>query len=305
MALEKHLRKGILAAAALASVTALYAEEAKAYEDDWYVAEQLQDTNVYPDEYRLITLASILVLDGPVKCGLGALINDTDFGECIAPALFGGLIDYMGLEIAQYNGTPFVGGTGKLIHDFGVSIADNAAAGLPMFDRFQTDFGPFLFSAEHLTTEPEFNVYFQIAPVVGIITNFAEGNRFEFLDTLSNLTPVFSFENVTMEHMWSRVAGYTMGNVMTYGRGENVESYDSITVRSHEFDHVLMYSGFRFINDLLPAYPMEKLHLSFGPDMGWVVMALPPALCRMFTEDCYDVYMATPLEFFAYTMQND
>lgn len=303
MALEKHLGTGILAAAA-AIGTALYAEEVKAGYSDETFAQEI-GRNVYQDEYRLITLASVLVLDGPIKCGLGAWINDVDFSECILPAVLGGVIDYAALEIGRYNEYPAVGAAAHLVHDFGVSISDNAAAGLPVLDRFQTDFGPFLFSAEHLTTDPEFNLYFQIAPAVGIITNFAEGNRLEFLDTFSNLTPVFSFENVTMDHIGSRVAGYTMGNVMAYGRGENVEGYGSSIVRSHEFDHALMYSDFRFINDLLPAYPMEKLHLSFGPDMGWVVMALPPGLCRIFTDDCYDVYMATPLEFFAYTMQND
>lgn len=297
--------KTLAALAAAASLgIASYAADAKAYDDDWYQAEQLSE-NVYPNDYRFITLASILVLDGPIKCGLGALVNDTDFGECIGPALLGGLIDYAALEIGRYNEYPMVGAAAHLAHDFGVSISDNAAAGLPVLDRFQTDFGPFLFSAEHLTTNPSFNLYFQIVPAVGMITNFAEGNRFEFLDTISNLTPVFSFENVTRDHMGSRVAGYSMGNVMTYGRGENVEGYDIVVVRSHEFDHALIYTDFRFINDLLPAYPMQQLHLGFGTDIGWLLMASPPAICRIFTEDCYGTYMATPLEFFAYSMQND
>lgn len=294
-----------LAALAAASLgIASYAADAKADYYDEQAAAQLSE-NVYPGEYRLITLASILVIDGPVKCGLGALINGTDFGECIGPALLGGVIDYAAQEIGRYNEYPMVGAAAHLAHDFGISISDNAAAGIPVLDRFQTDFGPFLFSAEHLTTDPMFNMYFQIMPAVGIITNFAEGNRFEVLETISSLTPVFSFENVTAEHYGSRYAGFTMGNVIAYGRGENVEGYDSAIVRSHEFNHALIYSDFRFINDLLPAYPMQQLHLGFGTDIGWLLMASPPAICRIFTNDCYGVYMATPLEFFAYSMQND
>lgn len=297
--------KGITALAAAASLgIASYAENAGA---DWYdeqVAESLTE-NVYPDGYRLITLASILVLDGPIKCGLGTWINGTDFGECIGPALLGGVIDYAALEIGRYNEYPMVGAAAHLAHDFGVSISDNAAAGIPVLDRFQTDFGPFLFSAEHLTTDPVFNMYFQIMPAVGIITNLAEGNRFEFLETVSNLTPVFSFENVTAEHFGSRYAGFTMGNVMAYGRGENVEGYNPAVVRSHEFDHTLIYSNFRFINDLLPAYPMEQLHLSFGPDLSAMVLAMPANICMWAKGDCYGLYMSNPLEFFAFSMQND
>ncbi len=297
--------KASAALAAAASIgLASYADDAKAdYSDEW-AAEQMS-ANVYPDEYRLITLASILVLDGPVKCGLGAWINSTNFGECIGPALLGGVIDYAAMEIGRHNEYPMVGAAAHLAHDFGVSISDNAAAGIPVLDRFQTDFGPFLFSAEHLTTDPTFNLYFQIMPAAGIITNFAEGNRLEFLESISNLTPVFSFDNVTKEHFGTRYAGYTIGNVMAYGRGENVEGYDYNIVKSHEFNHILVYSDFRFVNDLLPAYPMEQLHLSFGPDISTMLFALPSNIC-LFTEgDCYGLYMSNPLEFFAYTMQND
>lgn len=296
--------KAIAALAAASLGIASYADNVEA---DWYdeqVAEQMQ-SNVYPNEYRLITLASTLIIDGPIKCGLGAWINDTDFTECIGPALFGGLVDYMGMEIARYNDTPFVGAAGKLVHDLGVSMSDNAALGIPALDRFQTDFGPVLFSIEHMTTNPEFNVYFQIMPAVGIITNFAEGKRFEPLESLYNLTPVFSFDNVTSEHFGTRYAGYTMGNVMAYGRGENVEGYNSGVVRSHEFNHTLTYGNFRFINDLLPSYPMEKLYLSFGPDMSTLVLALPSNICFWAEGDCYGLYMSNPLEFFAYSMQND
>ncbi|MFH1066024.1 MAG: hypothetical protein V1734_05960 [Nanoarchaeota archaeon] len=297
--------KSIAALAAAASLgIASYANDVNADYYDEQVAVQMSE-NVYPDEYRLITLASTLVIDGPLKCGLGAWINGTDFEECIGPALFGGLVDYMGMEIARYNDTPFVGAAGKLIHDLGVSMSDNAALGIPMFDRFQTDFGPVLFSIEHMTTDPTFNVYFQIMPAVGMIANFAEGNRFEVLESLYNLTPVFSFENVSSEHFGTRYVGYTMGNVMAYGRGENVEGYSPRVVRSHEFNHTLAYGNFRFINDLLPSYPMEKLHLSFGPDLATLVLALPSNICFWAEGDCYGLYMSNPLEFFAYSMQND
>ena len=294
-----------LAAFAAAASLGIAADEAEANYYEPYIGENTTQ-NTYPEEYRLITLAGIIVLDGPIKCGLGTWINDADFGDCIWKGLIGGAIDFAGLEIATYNEYPFIGAAGKLVHDFGVSIADNSAANLPMLDRFQTDFGPFLFSAEHLTTDPTFNMYFQIGPAVGILINVFQGNRFEFLETVSNLTPVFSFYEASITDSFSNYLGRTIGNVISYGRGENIQGYEGYnSVRSHEFNHSLIYGDFRFINDLLPSYPMQQLHISFGSDLGSIVLTLPTALCELCTDDCYEVYMSNPLEFFAYTMEND
>lgn len=269
---------------------------------------QVQDPNpdIFPDEYMLITLAGTLVIDGPIKCGLGALILDTDFGECIGPAILGGLIDFTGMSIARYD-YPFMGAAGKLTHDLGVSISNNAMIGIPLFDRFQTDFGPVLFSIEHMTTEPELNVYVQPGGIAGILANFALGNRFEVLETLYNLTLTFTFPNSEEKLFGTPVRGFTLGDVIAYGRGENYGGlYLPSQTRAHEFNHALMYQSIgRMIDDLLYPEILMEAGFSLGPDIAALALNGASSLMYAIDNSTTNAYRYFPLEFAAYSMELD
>lgn len=315
---KKGFGKGIASlAAALGAAITLNAVDANALDRDdigtWQPCGtnqecQVQDPNpnVFPDEYMLITLASTLVIDGPIKCGLGALILDTDFGECIGPAILGGLVDFTGMAIARYD-YPFMGAAGKLTHDFGVSISNNAMIGIPMFDRFQTDFGPVLFSIEHMTTDPELNVYVQPGGIAGILANFALGNRFEVLETLYNLTPTFTFPGREENIFGSPVRGFTLGDVIAYGRGEDTLGlYLPSQTRAHEFNHALVYQNIgRMIDDLLYPEVLREAGFSLGPDITAIVLNGAPSLMYGIDNSTTGIYKYFPLEFSAYSMELD
>ncbi|MBU2638870.1 MAG: hypothetical protein KJ955_07895 [Nanoarchaeota archaeon] len=309
--------KGLAALAAAASLTMAVPEEARAYHDDRigtlveveegeYTQIRDPNPNIFPDEYMFITLAGTLILDGPVKCGLGALILDTDFEECIGPALLGGLLDFTGMAIARYD-YPFMGGLGKLTHDWGVSISNNVMIGIPMFDRFQTDFGPVLFSIEHMTTDPELNVYVQPGGIAGILANFALGNRFEVLETLYNLTPTFTFPNQNAFLFGSRVRGFTLGSVIAYGRGEDTDGlYYVPQTRAHELNHALMYQSIgRMVDDLLYPEVLMEAGFSLGPDLAMILLQAAPTLMYAIDSSTTDIHRYFPLEFAAYSMEQD
>lgn len=316
---KKKKRVGKIAslAAAVGAAIALNAADAGASARDLigtsYMGDDgnshiVQDPNpdIFPDEYMLITLASTLVIDGPIKCGLGALILDTDFNECIGPAILGGLIDFTGMAIARYD-YPFMGAAGKLTHDLGVSISNNAMIGIPMFDRFQTDFGPVLFSIEHMTTNPELNVYVQPGGIAGILANFALGNRFEVLETLYNFTPTFTFPNQNEYLFGAPVRGFTLGDVIAYGRGEDSGGlYLPSQVRAHEFNHALMYQSIgRMIDDLLYPEVLMEAGFSLGPDITAIVMNGASSLMYAIDNNTRNAYHYFPLEFAAYSMELD
>ncbi len=263
--------------------------------------------NIFPEEYQLITLAGTLILNGPVKCGLGALINDINFEECIGPALVGGLINFTGMEIARYNEYPFVGAAGKLVSNLGISMADNVAMGIPMLDRYQVDFGPVLFSIEHMTTDAELELYFQPGGAAGILANFALGNRLELLETLYNLIPVFTFPNISGELFGAETRGYAIGDVISYGRGDGNSVYLPSQTMSHEFNHSLFYQDFRFIDDLLFSEDARhEWHLSLGPDIGAALLSGPASLLYAIDgKDALDIYRYFPFEFAAYSMELD
>lgn len=304
-------------AAALGAAMTLNAADAEAsgrdligtsYMGDDGETHIVQDPNhdIFPDEYMLITLASTLIIDGPVKCGLGALILDTDFNECIGPAILGGLIDFTGMSIARYD-YPFMGAVGKLTHDLGVSMSNNAMIGIPLFDRFQTDFGPVLFSIEHMTTDPELNVYVQPGGIAGILANFALGNRFEVLETLYNFTPTFTFPNKNEELFGTPVRGFTLGDVIAYGRGEDqLGMYLPSQTRAHEFNHALFYQSIgRMIDDLLYPEVLMEAGFSLGPDITAIVMNGASSLMYAIDNSTTSAYRYFPLEFAAYSMELD
>ena len=317
---KKRFGKGITSlAAALSAAITLNAADANAldrgdigtwqpYGDSGNEFYQVQDPNpdIFPDEYMLITLASTLVIDGPIKCGLGALILDTDFNECIGPAILGGLLDFTGMSIARYD-YPFMGGIGKLTHDLGVSISNNVMIGIPMFDRFQTDFGPVLFSIEHMTTDPELNVYVQPGGIAGILANFALGNRFEVLETLYNLTPTFTFPNQDTYLFGTPSMGFSIGSVIAYGRGEDKDGlYYVPQTRAHEFNHALMYQGIgRMIDDLLYPEILMEAGFSLGPDIAMILLQAAPSLMYAIDNSTTNAYHYFPLEFAAYSMELD
>lgn len=263
---------------------------------------QARDYNL---EGRLTVLGFDLLING-LKSGIGAKYNGDDFWPAFGKGVLSGAVVYAGKEIASFNEFPFLGATGKLVHDLGVSMSDNVMLSKPILSRYVTDFGPL---EVHFEKGKDTKIYVHISPIVSIIKNFADKNKFELKETIYNFTPVFSFEvPLEIQQKGEFIGGYASQNIMTYCRNCQTDNFD-LSSKSHEMNHVLFFSEFRFIDDLMPKksemvekmlflHPLAPLadYIRIGPMLAQGIFILP----KLFSEKAY---WYSPQELEAYTMQ--
>lgn len=250
------------------------------------------------EEERLIILGFDMVFNG-LKSGFGSLYHGNGFWEGFGKGLFAGAVVYSGKELASYTGeVPFSGAGGKLIHDLGVSMSDNVMRGENMFSHYRTDLGfvEFDFDLEEGGVE----LSFLPLSAGGMIYFVARGDKFEFEKSLFNLTPVFSYEDGVNDYV-----GVACSNVFSYNR----DFHSVAGVLSHEMNHVLFFSEFRFIDDILPkksvvsGVPVLSLfaeyfdHIKVGGLVAAGVFNIPKLI------DPEAGYWYSPHEIQAYTME--
>ncbi len=255
-------------------------------------------------EGRLTVLGFDILFNG-LKSGIGAVYHNKDFWPAFFKGALSGMIVYTGKEIASWNyKVPFSGATGKLVHDFGVSMSDNVALGRTMFSRYVTDFGP----VELQFQSNKVSFYFHPYPLYAIIKNFANGYKLDLAETLSNLTPVFYFkQNKSLTFNNMQVGGFTQQNVMTYCLNCKPDGISN-SLKSHEFNHVLFFSEFRFLDEMMdkksesvqgmpvfwkfaPVFDYIKL----GPFLAQTFFSIPSIFSK-------NAYWYLPHEFEAYTL---
>lgn len=260
-----------------------------------------------------LAVAGFDVLFNGLKCGIGASSRGDDFWPAFGKCAILGLGVFGGKEIASWNGyVPFSGGMGKLTHDLFVSMSDNITFGRGMAERFVTDFGPFEF---HFDSRKGFDLYFHPYSAHAIVRNIQNGYKFDLKESLYNLTPVFLIEQSITTARNTKIHGITQQNVITYSKENEKIS------KSHEFNHVLFLSEFRFIDELMPnkgklvtgtlsslPEPLSGLfrnnpgleyaidHIRLGPWLAERLMIVLPSLD-------YRIYHYTPWELEAFTME--
>jgi hypothetical protein len=249
-------------------------------------------------EGRLTVLGFDVLFNG-LKSGFGAMDNGDDFWPAFGKGALSGLVVYTGKEIASHNGeVPFTGAIGKLTHDFGVSMSDNVMRGEDIFSRFRTDFGPIEFDFN----KGGVDLYFHPFSAGAIISGIVKGHDFDIKQTLFNLTPVFSYKGLIVIS-GAYYCGITQQNVITYSKGCDKG------VLSHEMNHVLFFSEFRFLDDLMgkkskaieqipiirPLAPVFD-YIKFGPSLAQGLMETPRSIDQ-------DAYWYLPHELEAYTME--
>ncbi len=264
------------------------------------------------DESRLMVLGFNVGM-GCVKSGIGSYMNDQGFFEGCLKGAFAGLVMGLGENIAVYNYIPMIGGFGKLIHDLGVSMSDNVMRGESIMSQYQTEFGPVTLTFRgSIIPRPSFT----LTPMVGVIGNFAEGQEFDFEKSLYNLTPVFRSNSLVMvtdaNGNSGSVMGYALGNVISYTpgvhkglTGDQLLAFDR-NVLSHEFNHVLFWSKFRFSGDLLNWVPTEKV--AGAPEMEEIIKSWnigQDLALQIFAPLSLDMstYYYNPMEIEAYSME--
>jgi hypothetical protein len=193
---------------------------------------------------------------------------------------------------------PFAGGMGKIFHDLGVSMSDNIMRGEDLLSRYRTDFGPIEFDFDISKGEIDFYVYPHTA--IMMCYNIGRGEKFELKETLYNLTPVFSHNKPIYG-----LDGQAQENMFHYYRN----SGHIPQIKSHEMNHVLFYSEFRFLDDLMgkksdvikhiplihPIAPVFD-YLKFGKILARWSFNMPRRINS-------EAYWYSPHEIEAYTMQ--
>lgn len=249
---------------------------------------------------RLAVLGFDVLFNG-LKSGIGAKYNGDDFWPAFAKGAVSGLIVYSGKEIASRNSdVPFAGGAGKLIHDLGVSMSDSVMNGEKLLSRYRTGIGPIEFDFNKGSVD----LYVHPISAGSIIYLIARGDKFDVKNSLYNLTPVFYFTEDRSSPTVDSVYGMTYENEFTYkkGLGEDI-------MISHEMNHVLVGSEFRFIDDLMGKKSdlIKKIpiiwslapifdHMKFGSAIGNWLLRIP----HFISPDAY-FYVIPELE--AYSMQ--
>lgn len=256
-------------------------------------------------EYRLAVLGFDVMFNG-LKAGIGAKCEGEDFWPAFGKGAIAGLFVYGGKEIASHNSLPFMGATGKLVHDFGVSVSDNVMQARPIFSRFRTDLGPVELEFDN-SWKP--SLYALPMSAIGLIANIAQGNRLDLKQSLYDLTPVFSFRlSNEMLADPAYYAGFTRHNVYSYCK--NCYDRSAASIQSHEMNHVLFNSEFRFLDD----YTGKKSELiedlpilsKFAPAFDHVklsqiminILNMPMAFSK-------EAYWFLPPEMEAYIMENE
>ena len=230
------------------------------------------------------TVLGFDVLFGCLKSGIGSRINDNGFWKGCAKGALGGAVMYAGEHVASYNNYPMFGGAGKLVHDLGVSMSDNVMRGDGMFSKYETELGPVTFTFDEGIMP---RLSFTLTPAIAIGHSISNKQSFDAKQSLYNLTPVFKTvlpdERFTLNNRLHATLGSTSANVVSYTpMSEDIDRY----VLSHEMNHVLFWSKFRFSKDLLQWVPTEKAHPSLemekiqrwwniGQDIGGNILYLP------------------------------
>ncbi len=254
-------------------------------------------------EGRLAVLGFDVLFNG-LKSGIGAYSKGKDFWPAFGKGALSGVVVYGGKEIAAHNKYPFLGASGKLVHDFGVSMSDNVMRGKPMLSRYVTDIGPVELHFEDGKLD---SMYLLPVSAFSIIDSIANGRDFDVKQSLYNLTPVFSYKIPKARQHGELMMGYAGHNVINYCR--NCEKRVVNTALSHEMNHVLFYSEFRFLDDLIGKkseavenmillHPFAEAfdHVRLGGLIAKGIFALP----KIFSKKAY---WYVPQELEAYTMQ--
>ena len=250
-------------------------------------------------QHRIAAQGLVLASDVVFNClksGVGAVLSDDNFFSGCWKGAVGGVIVFAGTLGASYNRYPFFGAAGKLVNDLGVSIADNAMRGDTFLAQYVTDIGPLTITIRgdqtHLTLS--------LTSIAAIMANIMNDNNLDLKQSLSNLTPIFIMNGQQGQDKQDKgliTSGYTIGNVITYSNDPVIKNQ----ILSHEFNHVLFYSNFRFCNDIVALVPYiseGQRYFNLGQD-GCYNGAM--ALESFLPAKAFNFY--APMELRAYTMQ--
>ena len=269
--------KTVISSAAL-SLTLLLSNMSKA--DDF--PEHIADRTNYPRERAIVFGANAGI--GAILGCLGAQISGDGCLEGLWRGSIGGTITYFGMEIGSRNEqVPFSGLVGRGINDLGASIVSNAIFSRGFLERYETTFGPLVFSIDN---NYGFRTYIQPLATGTVIYHFIVGHDFSLMDSIEDGTLVFRMYEPSVSRTGSASAGTTNSTIPAYMSSQPA-------TRSHENIHTYQLSRMRWADELVPQVWIFR----YGAEALSALLSLPANLFEG------DAYYYDPFEMEAYAME--
>ncbi len=255
-------------------------------------------------EWAKPAVLGVNVLAGGLEGGIGSALKSPArkwdweaFGRGFLKFSFGGVVVYSGYEIAAAGPEyPLTGWLGAKVADVGHSMVHNALDGKGLFERIESYAGIFFISMD-LSKKPRLRLALHPGSFLGLSYGLFSGYKLDVGHSLKYLTPIFKVDTQVFTTPLTRnVEGFTLGTIMFYMDGTNVDS-----VLSHENVHRAQIGRFNPFNDI---YSLSDEPLVLWGDLAMMVSALKGyGLCQAFYKRCYAPY-ANMLEFEAYGLDH-
>lgn len=234
-------------------------------------------------EEQAAVMGANVALGGIVGC-IGAEISGDGCLEGLWRGSLGGFVTYAGMEIGSHNAkVPFTGLIGRGIVDLGSSIISNAAYSREFLERFETSFGPVLFSIDR---NEGLNVYLQPVSAGAVAYHLLAGHSIALENSLQDGNISFNLPHRIALGSDKIYSGYTLSNIPAYIRNND-------EIRSHENMHTYQSFRFRWVDELMP----EVWRFRYGAEAAELLIISPATL---FPETTYEY---NPLEVEAYIME--
>ena len=232
-------------------------------------------------ENRAIVALTNTALGAVMGC-IGSEISGDGCVDGLWKGGLGGAVTYAGMELGSYNAhVPFTGILGRQIVNLGSSMTSNAMFSRGLLERYETDFGPIVFSID---SNEGFNL--GIMPLsTGILGyHLIAGHKLDLLESIEDGTFVFRLD--WGDNDLYNTGGYTTSNIPMHITGNQYG-------RSHENNHTYQLSSFRWADEIVP----ELGPIRYGGELLFTAVNVPSMINHE------DIYPNHPLELEAYTMQ--
>ena len=211
-------------------------------------------------ESRAIVFAANTGLGAALGC-IGSEMSGDGCLEGLWKGSLGGAVTFAGMELGSYNArVPFTGLAGRQIVNLGSSMTSNAMFSRGLLQRYETDFGPVVFSLDNYEG---FHAYIMPLATGVIFYNFTMGNRLNLIESLEDGTFVFNFDKLSFRG-GMLYDGNTTSTIPAYLPGYP-------TARSHENIHTYQLSRVRWTDELVPQLDFIK----YGAELSNLILIAP------------------------------
>jgi len=226
---------------------------------------------------------------GCIEAGIGEAIHRGRFVDGCGKGMVTGSVAYLGEAIGVSGGK----GLGKIVFDGAISVQDNIMFGRSAFSQFQTDLGPVSLT---FTNSLMPKIHTGLTAVAGLSYTLFSKNKMDWKESLSYLTPIFSFDGLRSNPSGFVYAGYTIGTFIAYDHQASNKEKESIV--THEFIHTLQWRRMLALDEMSIPW-VDKLTERKATLVGRDIFGISPAMFALSNK----AYSMSPFEIEAFTME--